>query len=325
MDSPQPAGYDQNRAWQRVQQFLPPEFRFGESFKPAEEFWDWQGHKIHLDRFARPGSPVTIILLHGVGNNGRQLSLIVGGPLYRRGYETVAVDLPPYGMSRMASGAQITYDDWVRIVVALIAAERARSRRPVVLYGLSAGGMLAYHAAAVSRQVAGIVGMTFLDQRLQLVRDATALNHLMSRVGGAMTMWAADTPLGGLKLPMLLASKMHTLVNDPAALRVLLADPTSAGSWATLRFLASYLRYQPALEPEDFDVCPILLTQPAADRWTPRDLSELVLRRVRHVPVTVVTLERAGHFPLEQPGLDQLAEAIDTFVQGLPLGERRAD
>lgn len=51
--------------------------------------------------------------------------------------------------------------------------------------------MLAYHAAAIDRQVAGVIGMTFLDQREQLVRDATALNLFMSRVG---VRWRPPSP-----------------------------------------------------------------------------------------------------------------------------------
>lgn len=309
--------YTSDRTWRALQQFLPAELRLGDSLMPASSFWPWEGHQIHLDRFAQPASPVTVILLHGVGTNGRQLSLIAGGPLFHRGIETVAVDMPPYGQTRRAPGVTVTYDDWVRLVCTLIAEERSRSERPVVLFGLSAGGMLAYHAAAINREVAGIIGLSFLDQHEPLVRDVTALNLLMSRVGGALAAALAPTPLGRLKLPMRLASKMHTLVNDPAALRVFLADRTSAGNWASLRFLHSYLSYQPAMEPEDFDVCPVLLTQPAEDRWTPQDLSELFLRRLQRVPVTRVLLERASHYPLEEPGLTQLADAVERFVRGL--------
>lgn len=315
---PHQDAYADDQTWRTLQQLLPAELRLGGDLLPTSSFWPWEGHQIHLDRFARPDSPVTLILLHGVGTNGRQLSLIAGGPLFRRGIETVAVDLPPYGRTRRARGAVVTYADWARLVCALIAGERSRSGRPVVLFGLSAGGMLAYHAAGIDREVAGVAGMTFLDQREQLVRDATALNLFMSRVGGAMAAALAPTPLGRLQMPMRLASKMHTLVNDPAALRAFLADPTSAGNWASLRFLHSYLSYQPALGPEAFDVCPILLTQPAEDRWTPQELSELFLGRIRHVPVTRVRLERAGHYPLEEPGLTQLADAVETFIRHLP-------
>ncbi|MFQ3663923.1 MAG: alpha/beta fold hydrolase [Chloroflexaceae bacterium] len=307
--------YADDPTWRAIQAFLPAELRFGPGLMPTSSFWAWQGHQIHLDRFAQPDSPVTLILLHGVGTNGRLLSLIVGGPLWRRGIESVAVDLPPYGQSRPARRVTVTYDDWVRLVCDSIAAERQRSGRPIMLFGLSAGGMLAYHAAAIDGQVAGIIGTTFLDQRIPRVRDATALNLLMSRGGGALAAILAGTPLGRLAMPMRLASKMHTLVNNPAALRILLRDRSSAGSWATLRFLHSYLSYQPALEPEDFAVCPILLTQPGADRWTPAELSAPVLGRVRQVPVRSVQLDGAGHYPLEQPGLSQLADAIEAFVR----------
>jgi len=310
-------GYASDRTWRDIQQFLPADMRLGDGLMPTEEYWDWQGHQIHLDRFTQPDSPATVILLHGVGTNGRQLALIVGGPLFRRGLSTVALDLPTYGQTHVQRGARITYDDWVQLVCDFITAERTRTGRPVVLYGLSAGGMLAYHAAAIHGHVAGIVGMTFLDQREQQVRDDTARNLLMSRVGGWFAARVAGTPLDQIKLPMRLTSKMHMLVNNPVVLRVVLADRTSAGNWATLRFLNSYLRYQPAVEPEDFAVCPILLTQPSEDRWTPLGLSDLVLRRVTRVPVTRVLLTGAGHYPLEQPGLTQMTEAILAFVGGL--------
>jgi alpha-beta hydrolase superfamily lysophospholipase len=243
------------------------------------------------------------------------MSLIVGAPLAKRGFDAVALDLPGYGVTtRVAPGRLVSYGDWVDLVVDFIAAQRAADPRPIVLYGLSAGGMLAYHAAAASRDVAGIVGMTFLDQRDQQVRDETAYNVLMSRVGIPFAGLASRTPLASLRMPMTVASKMHTLVNDPAALKVFLADRTSAGNWASMRFLATYGAYQPAIEPEDFDVCPILLTQPAEDRWTPLRLSERFLRRITKIPVETVMLENAGHYPLEQPGLQQMQDAIADFA-----------
>jgi hypothetical protein len=33
------------------------------------------------------------------------------------------------------------------------------------------------------------------------------------------------------------------------------------------------------------------------------------------VPVSTVMLEGAGHYPLEQPGLTQMVEAIDAFFR----------
>ncbi|MCE0553639.1 hypothetical protein LQK80_08780 [Bacillus thuringiensis] len=44
--------------------------------------------------------------------------------------------------------------------------EQQRDDRPIVLYGLSAGGMETYHVAAKNKKVKGIIGMTFLDQKI---------------------------------------------------------------------------------------------------------------------------------------------------------------
>lgn len=74
------------------------------------------------------------------------------------------------------------------------------------------------------------------------------------------------------------------------------------------------------MEPEAFSVCPILLTQPAADSWTPLVLSEIFLRRVRQVATKVVMLENAGHYPMEEPGLTQMMEAIDSFIKANMMG-----
>lgn len=308
-----PKTYANQTVWRDMQQFLPTEFQWLEGQQPAEEWWNWNGHRIHLDTYRNPQAKVKVILFHGVGTNGRQMSMILGGPLAQRGYETIAVDMPEYGMTGVAKGALVRYDDWVRAGSDLIDAELAKDSRPIVLYGLSAGGMLTYHVAALNRKVKGIVGMTFLDQRIPQVRNETALNPFMGRVGGPMVNLAAKTPLKCARMPMTVASKMSALVNNEDALKVWLSDKLSAGNAMTMAFLSSYLSYRPVTEPEDFNVCPILLTQPAADRWTPLHLSEPFLERIRKVPVKVVMLENAGHYPLEQPGLSQMVDAVDAF------------
>jgi pimeloyl-ACP methyl ester carboxylesterase len=107
---------------------------------------------------------------------------------------------------------------------------------------------------------------------------------------------------------------MSALVNDRTALKIMTADRTSAGNWVPIRFLASYLNYVPAVEPESFDACPVLLTQPVEDRWSPLELSQPVLSRITRVPVDTVMLTNAGHYPIEEPGLQQMHNAIAEFV-----------
>lgn len=313
--------YRRQQAWRDIQAFLPQEYRISPDEEPAEEWWNHRGHRIHLDTYRNPEAPVRVILLHGVGTNGRQMSTILGHPLAQRGYETIAIDMPTYGVTQVCSRGVVRYDDWVRIGSDLITRERMRDKRPIILYGLSAGGMETYHVAAMNKKVAGIVGMTFLDMQDPVVRLATAHDRLSGSLGASLTQAVGRTPLKRARVPMRLVSKMSALVNDPAALKVCLADKTSAGNQVTLAFLDSYLNYRPAVPPEDFDVCPILLTQPGADRWTPIELSQTFLSRISKVPVETVTLENAGHYPIEQPGLDQMVATISAFCQRLSAAE----
>jgi pimeloyl-ACP methyl ester carboxylesterase len=309
--------YRDQQAWRDLQQFLPQRLRLGEGATPDEEFWRWRGHRVHLDTYRNPDAPAKVVLHHGVGTNGRQMSMILGAPLAASGFEVIALDNLGYGLTAVASRTTPTYDMWVELVRDYLEHEHVRDGRPIVLFGLSAGGMLAYHvaASAPAGTLSGIVGMTFLDQREQLVRDATAHDRITARIGLPVVKATTQSAIGRLRYPMTWAAKMSTLVNDERALRVMTNDATSAGSAMHLRFLASYMSYLPAVEPQDFAACPILLTQPERDRWTPQYLSDIVLDRVRRVPVSKVVLENAAHYPLEEPGLLQLHDAVAGFVR----------
>ncbi|KAJ9238372.1 hypothetical protein DTO280E4_7491 [Paecilomyces variotii] len=178
-----PPTYETQKAWKDIQKFLPQRLAFTDDHSPVEEFWENRGHTIHLDRWRNPTAKVRVILHHGVGTNGRQMSMILGAPLHTAGFEVVAVDMPGYGCTKTACHTTVSYDDWVNIANDFINFELEKDDRPIVLYGLSAGGMLTYHVAALNKKVKGIVGMTFLDQRIQAVRDETARDLFMSRVG----------------------------------------------------------------------------------------------------------------------------------------------
>ena len=308
--------YENQAAWKEIEKFLPETIQLNEEHKPTEEWWSNRGHNIHLDCWRNPAAPLRIILHHGVGTNGRQMSMILGVPLQAAGYEIIAVDMPNYGLTQVAPHANIAYDDWVNISNDFINFELEKDSRPIVLYGLSAGGMLAYHAAALNKKVSGVVGMTFLDQRNQQVRDETCLNIFMSRVGvPAAGFFGAIPLLKRFSIPMSMASKMWALVNDKAVLNIMLKDKTSAGNLTSMKFLSTYMNYTPAIEPEEFAVCPILLTQPDLDKWTPHHLSKLFLDKITKVEVTTAILENAGHYPIEEPGLGQMADAIIAFLR----------
>jgi alpha-beta hydrolase superfamily lysophospholipase len=298
--------------WRTIQGFFPRRLQLSQADLPQEEIWDWCGHRIHLDRYPAPEAPTLVVLLHGVGTNGRQMNLILGSRLAQQGYEVLAPDLPGYGMSQIGTGP-VRYHDWVELTVDLLARERARQERPVVLFGLSAGGLLALHVAALDQEISGVVATCLLDQRVEQVRLDTAFSPLLARIATPLVQFLARTPLRHLKVPMRLVSKMHCLVNQPDALKAFLSDPTSSGAWVSLAFLDSYVGYQPELEAKDFHICPVLLTQPGEDRWTPISVSQPVVRDLANIDI--VKLEGVGHVPLKDPGLQQLEDAVVGFMK----------
>jgi alpha-beta hydrolase superfamily lysophospholipase len=296
--------------WRRYQPLLPERMRILPGEEPEEQWLPWRSAEIHLDRFAAPNAPLTVILVHGGGGCGRLLSPF-GRMLHRLGYETVAPDLPGYGLS-LAPANLFTYHAWVECVADLAAAEMERSGRPVALFGMSVGGYVAYLAAAKGRRAAGVIATTLADPRLPIVRDQIARSPRLNRLL-APCLPAAATLAGGLRLPVRWFSNMRGIANHPDVSRLLCADPVAGGNRAPLRFMHSLMSITPAIEPEDFDVCPVLLAHPGADRWTTLEASQPFFDRLK-APKELVMLENCGHFPVEEPGVSHLEEAAAAFL-----------
>ncbi len=307
--------YRSQQAWKDIQKFLPEKLHFNANFMPNEEWWDWKGNNVHLDTFRNPAAKAKIILFHGVGTNGRQMSMILGGTLAKNGYEVIAIDMPLYGVTEVNKKLLVTYNDWVQLGNDYIDYELSKDNRPIILYGLSAGGMETYHIACKNKKVKGIIGMTFLNQREQIVRNETTNNIFWAYCGVPLASIVSALGFGRFKISMALCSKMSALCNNPECLKIMLKDKTSGGNSVPMKFIDTYMNYVPEIEPENFDICPILLTQPDKDRWTPLHLSTMFLDKIKKVPVTIKTLENGGHYPIEEKALKQLQEYVLEFIK----------
>ncbi|MGA2163839.1 MAG: alpha/beta fold hydrolase [Solirubrobacteraceae bacterium] len=301
--------YEHQASWRSYQPHLPPRLRLCPGELPREERWQWQGIAVHVDRYEQPDAPVTVIGLHGGGGYGRLLAPI--GLLARRlGYEAVLPDLPGYGLTRVPR-QRFTYPMWVACARDLAVAERERADRPVMALGASMGGMLAWHAATAGAPLAGIVATTLIDPRDPEVLASLGRSRWAGRLG-ARLLRAAPPLSDPLPVPMAAAANMNAIANDPAVARLARNDKLGGGKRVPARFLRTWIDYTPAIEPEASRV-PVLLAHPAADRWTPTELSERFLLRLAG-PTQLVTLDRCGHFPLEEPGLTQLEAAFADFA-----------
>lgn len=309
--------YSEQTNWKKIMNYLPEKYHLTEDTLPKEEYWLWHGHRVHLDTYRNPKAETKIILFHGVGTNGRQMSTIIGYPLSNDGVEVIAIDMPLYGMTEVNAKKTVSYDDWVQLGSDYIDYELSKDKRPIVLYGLSAGGMEIYHIACKNQRVDGIIGMTFLDQRDQQVRNETTNNLFWAHMGTPLAGISVKLGLGRMRMKMSICSKMSALCNDTNCLKEMLADKTSAGNSVPMKFIYSYMTYLPSIKPEDFQVCPILLTQPENDRWTPLHLSQSFLNRIKNVPITIKELQNGGHYPIEEIALEQLHQYILEFIHKL--------
>jgi alpha-beta hydrolase superfamily lysophospholipase len=307
--------YDDHPTWRRYQPFFPEGMQCTPDSTPREEYWRWRGLDVHLDRLPVPSSPVKVIVLHGAGAYGRVMAP-AAVLAQRYGYETVSPDLPGYGLTRVA-WRDMTYALWIDCVCDLIDAELARDGRPVVLFGVSLGGLLAYQAAAKSKRVVGLVATTLADTRERATRKGFAKHALLGTAG----LWLLDklsVVTDGLPLPMAYVSKMDRISNRPALSQLVKSDRLGGGSWVPARFLRTLMTAVPAIEPEQFDLCPVLLAHPGNDRMTDITLSRRFFERLS-APKQMVVLDGASHMPTEHPGVDQLEAAVLQFMKPIAI------
>lgn len=307
--------YNSNTAWKQLNELLPTDFQIKENNQPLEETWDWKGNKIHLDRYPNPNSEYRIFLHHGVGTNGRQMSMILGHKLAALGYDVVAMDNLGYGMTEV-NQIDVTYNNWVHCFADFVNTETKRDYKKPVLYGLSAGGMICYNAACFMNEVHGIIGMCFLKNDDKTVGKETAKFGWSNWFAFPMMNFFSKIGFSRMRLPMKAVSKMNALVNNDKALKIFLKDKSSAGASVQLQFLYEYTHYHLPIPVTEFDKCPIILTQPDKDRWTPLHLSEISMQGIK-TPFTIKLLNGGGHYPMEEIALRQLLEYAVEFIKTL--------
>ncbi|WP_260430083.1 alpha/beta hydrolase [Burkholderia stagnalis] len=304
--------YETQTCWLRYQPHFPLHARIDAATAPREAWHEWRGAAIHVDRFDAPDAALTVMLVHGAGGYGR-LFAPLGRLLHRAGHNVIAPDLPGYGLTR-SPHTLVRYPVWVDLICDLARAEHARTGQRVAFFGGSLGGYLAYLCAARLGPdiAAGVIATTLADPRTPLVRHQFARNRLV-RHGMMPLLPLAARLAGGLRLPVKWFTRMGAMANDDALNRIVAADPCGGNVRVPIAFMASIFAVRPDIEPEQFDVCPVLLAHPAADRWTPIESSLPFFTRLR-APKQLVMLDGCGHFPVEMPGIGQLEAAALAFL-----------
>lgn len=285
---------------------LPEPWRRRASAEPEATWWPWRDMEVHIARVRNQNAAARLLVLHGGGGHSEALwpAAALAADI---GYEVLAPDLPGYGQTRVPDPAALRYPDWVDCVADLLIAEKAADRRPLIVFGASMGGMLAYSATARSGGVDHVIATCLLDPSDPCTWPA------LSRWGGAASLRLVrpmlrrlGPRLARLRLPLRWLVPMHRIANDAALARLCVSDPLGGGNRVALGFLASFVLSTPEPPPEAFRSPPITLAHPGDDRWTPAAMSLAFLERIA-APTRYVPLPEAGHFPVEPAGLHTLA------------------
>ena len=286
-----------------------PQTRKDSLIPPVSEWWPWRKHLVHLFRIHDVNAPVRLLVVHGAGAHGGALwpiaSLLAG-----RRIDLTAVDLPLYGRTVTESRGTVTYEDWVALLVDLIAYED--DGRPVILLGASLGGFLSVEAAARSHMVAAVVATCLLDPTESDARSA------MTRFGSLALAFVpllrlVRGPLARIPVRISWIANLRNMGRDPNLGRLCANDARGGGAWVPLGFLASYMQH-PHSQARTKRV-PVHLMHPELDEWTPVALSESTLQTLPG-PTTSQLLRSCGHFPLEEPGLQDLLNGIEEVAAG---------
>ena len=297
--------YETSQSWTQYRDILENRFEIRIERTPVETWRRIRGHDVHVDVWEPNGAARgTMILVHGGGGNGRILAPfadLAAGLSWR----ALAPDLPGYGLTLPAPGCRGDYAEWPAVVAQLA----DETEGPVVLMGLSVGGMTAAFAAEESRGIEGVIATTLLDMGdpALLVRAARwRWLGWMSLLGFRLMPWIVDR----LSMPVWLVAPMGAMSSDPRMNAYFGRDPLLGRLWVRLRFFRTmHARKATRLAPR----CPLLLVHPGADAWTPTAMSLPAFDRVEG-PKELVELSNGSHLPLERPAFDEVKASVDRFL-----------
>jgi alpha-beta hydrolase superfamily lysophospholipase len=287
---------------------LPADLRSGSLPHRESTWWQHGVYDVHVERIGDPAAPRRAVLLHGAGGHAAAMWPFAAMAA-RRGIHVVVPDLPGYGRTRVPRRGSVRYPDWVALACDLLRAERETHEGPLLLVGASLGGMVAYDAATRTGAADHVLMTCLPDPRDPVVRRrVTRVPWLGAAARPVLRVLAG--PLASVTVPVRWLTNMRAISNSPELVDLVIRDHRGGGGRIPLGFLRSFLESAPAVEPEDVTGPTFILAHPAEDRWTPTAMSLRFFDRIA-APKELVLLEGAGHFPVEEPGVHQLVDAID--------------
>lgn len=294
--------------------FLPAAYRSRLGEPPEPSYWQWREHHIHVLRRPSRQARVRLILIHGAGAHAAALWPFVA-VLPSDTFDLTALDLPLYGKTRTHSPATVDYPDWLDLLCDFLKTED--DGRPLILLGASIGGMIAYEVAERSGLVTEVAATCLLDPRDKQVRAALTRFGRLGILAGALTS-VVRGPLARQFISISAAAAMSKMSSDPRLAALCASDPEGGAGKVPLGFLTSFITHRHT--PPESATTPLTLLHPEADAWTPLAVSMPWFARIA-APTRLVLLPEAGHFPIEEPGLDRMLETLTAMAESIGAAE----
>ncbi|GAC68119.1 alpha/beta fold hydrolase [Gordonia soli] len=296
--------------WTEYADLLPEPWRSRASATPPQEsWWRWELHgrpvDVQIARAPRPDARVRVMVIHGAGGHSGAL-WPAAAVLADNGAEPLAPDLPLYGRTRLDEPGRVRYADWVDLLTDLVIAETDRDPRPLIVFGASMGGMLAYEVAARTGRVAAAVATCLLDLSGDRAAVRAATRWPLIGQFAPTTLPTIARFVGDVRIPIGWIAPLDRMSADSRLSRLCATDRRGGGGRVPIGFLADAMTFAHT-PPEEYAGPAVTLVHPAEDAWTPPALSRRFLDRIAG-PTSMHLLDGCGHYPIERPGIDRLAE-----------------
>ncbi len=299
------SSFANHSSWTSYRDILREEFAISFPIEPTEHWQEIRGHSIRYDLWEHDWPSVgTVILVHGGGGSGRILAP-AALPALQAGWRVIAPDLPGYGLSIPAQGFNGDYSEWPKIITEIADGNTG----PVVLLGMSLGGLTAVFAAQLARSVDGVIATTLVDPSDPTTFDHVARWPWLGRLCRFAMRWMPGL-LDRISMPLALATPLRAMTGSKRLQEYFVRDPLLGGNWMTSRFFR--LIHQRQLESVGLN-CPLLLIHPGSDEWTPTEMSMPVFERLK-TDKTLIELSNGTHLPLERPAFDEFNQGVGEFL-----------
>ena len=296
-----------------------PETRARRVDKPEETWWYWGDNDVQVARRANPDAQIRLLLIHGAGGHSGALWPLVA-QLDKNSVDIAAVDLPLFGRTVSADPSAIRYETWIEMLKDFIAAED--DGRPLVIFGASIGGLLAFEVAALTantNRISAVVTTCLLDPR-----DSAVLAKL-TRFGWFASLVKPFLPLvrgrlARMMVRMPLVAKLNKMSLNPDLSDLCARDSRGGGANVPVGFFASFMQYRH--RAHTITTAPLTVLHPERDDWTPARLTKRYLEKVERdssTEVKVTLLPECGHFPIEEPGVTMLVDSLEAILRSTKM------